>query len=166
LLALRKQIDDLQEKLRQVGLNEPVGIDQLSNGNDSFSIEFSFETKTPKIGKNGATYWTKGDEYDHSFESTWDHIFSYLAPDLISRATEYRVIRRLNDYIWSNNQNYFNTKFIDLKIENVTIYSSSFDTIKIQLRALKLVTIEEGDYWALSLYGDSYMTKLLAIHKA
>lgn len=56
-------------------------------------------------------------------------------------------------------------KFPDNRIEELRIYSSSFDTIKIQLRSLKLITIEDRDRWLLSPYGDTYMTKLLAVHK-
>lgn len=166
VLALKRKVEDLQEKLRQVGLEEPVGVEGLSKGNDKFSIEFSFETKNAKIGKNGVTYWTKGDEYDHSFETTWDHLFSDLAPELISPTSEYRVISRLNGYIEGKNRKYFAKHFAENKIDNVRIYSSSFDTVKIQLRALKLIAIEEGDSWVLSPYGDTYMTKLLAVHKA
>jgi hypothetical protein len=166
VLTLKKQVEELQEKLRQVGLEEPIGVGRLSKGSDKFSIEFSFETKNAKIGKNGVTYWIKGDEYDHSFETTWDSLFSYLAPELISPTTEYRVVSRLNSYIESQNGKYFSKHFPDKKIEQVRLYSNSFDTIKIQLRALKLIMVEEGDKWVLTPYGDTYMTKLLAIHKA
>jgi hypothetical protein len=143
-----------------------MGLDCLSKGTDNFPIEFSFETKNPKIGKNRVPYWTKGKDYDHSFETTWDSLFAYLAPELISPTTEYRVVSRLNTYIESRNRKYFGKRYPDQKIEKVRIYSKPFDTIKIQLRALKLIVLEDGDHWVLSPYGDTYMTKLLAVHKA
>lgn len=164
VLDMKIQIDELEEKLRQVGLEEPIGIESLSKGKDKFTIEFSFETKKPKVGKNGLTYWVKGDESDCSFETTWDGLFAYLAPELISPASEWQVVSRLNGFIESNNHRYFAKNFPDEKIYNIRIYSGSFDTIKIQLRSLKLIAIETGDKWILSPYGDSYMTKLLAVH--
>jgi hypothetical protein len=88
VLNMKKHIEELEERLRQVGLEEPVGIEGLSKGKDKFSIDFSFETKKAKIGKSGTTYWTKGDEFDHSFDTNWDSLFSYLAPDLISPTSE------------------------------------------------------------------------------
>lgn len=166
VLNLRKVIDGLEERLRQVGLEEPVGIDGLSKEKDKFSIDFSFETKQPKLGKNGVTYWIKGDELDHTFETSWDCLFSHLAPEMIIQTTEYQVVSRLNAFVHSCNTKHFAAKHPDQKIEKIRIYSTSFDTIKIQLRALKLISIEAGDKWMLSPYGDNYMTKLLAVHKA
>lgn len=166
VLDLRKRIGELEEKLRQVGLEEPVGIDELSKGQDTFSIDFSFETKNPKPGKNGTTYWVKGNQLDHSLETTWDGLFAFLAPELITPVAEYQVMSRLNAYIDKLGDEYFYKTFPDNKIRFVRIYSNSFDTIKIQLRALKLISIEEGDRWVLSPYGDTYMTKLLAVRKA
>lgn len=165
VLNLKNQIDLLEEKLRQVGLQEPIGIDNLSKGQDIFNIDFSFEVKMPKKGKNGVTYWTKGEELDHRIETTWDNLYAYIAPQLISPTTEYLVVSTLNSYIRSENNEFFNDKFSGRKVENIRIYSSSFDTIKIQLRALKLIEIETGDRWVLSPYGDNYMTKLIALHK-
>jgi len=166
VLNMKKQIEELEERLRQVGLEEPIGIDGLSKGHNTFAVDFSFETKKSKTGKNGVTYWTKGDEFDHSLETTWDELFAYLAPELISPTSEYQMVSRLNSYIRSQSSEYFFESFPGQKIENIRIYSNSFDTIKIQLRALKLIGIEAGDKWTLSPYGDNYMTKLIAVHKA
>jgi len=166
VLDLNKYIEELEGRLRQSGAEEPVGIEGLSKGKDKFPIEFSFEAKRPKVGKNGATYWIKGDEFDHTFKTSWDTLFAYLAPELLTPTSEYRVTSRINNYIESQNQKLFGKEHSQLKIENVRIYSNSFDTIKIQLRALKLISIDDGDRWVLSPYGDNYMTKLLAIHKS
>jgi hypothetical protein len=166
VLDMKKQIEELEERLRQVGLEEPVGIEGLSKGQDTFTVDFSFETKRSKAGKNGVTYWTKGDELDHSLETTWDSLFAYLAPELISPTSEYQVVSKLNSYVGSRSAKHFSDNYPDQKILNTRIYSTSFDRIKIQLRALKLIAIETGDKWILSPYGDNYMTKLLAVHKA
>ncbi|SFM59826.1 hypothetical protein [Nitrosomonas communis] len=59
VLDLKKKVEELEDKLRKVGLEVPAGIEGLSKGSDKFSIEFSFETNNPKLGKNGITYWIK-----------------------------------------------------------------------------------------------------------
>ncbi|SNX59081.1 protein of unknown function [Nitrosomonas ureae] len=165
VLNMKKHIEELEKRLRQVGLVEPAGTEKLSKGKDEFSVDFSFETKNAETAKNGAKYWKKDGEFDHTFKTSWDSLFTYLAPDLISPTSEYRVISRLNQFIEESNSSYFATKHENQKIYNIRIYSSSFDTLKIQLRALKLISIVDSDKWMLSPYGDNYMTKLLAVHK-
>ena len=60
------------------------------------------------------------------------------------------------------NQRWPNDRFKDLKI-----YKEDYDTIKVQLRALGLInTSGDVDTWALTPYGDQYMTKLLAVRRA
>lgn len=67
--------------------------------NDEFVIDFSFVTKKPKVGKNGATYWVKDGEFDDTIKTTWDNLFAYLAPELLTPASEWQVTGRLNQYI-------------------------------------------------------------------
>ena len=165
ILELRNQITDLQEKLRKAGLEKPSGFELLAHGKDKLEVTFSFEAKKPKVGKNGTTYWTKGEEADHSVTTSWDKLFSYLAPELITPLTEYQVVGRLNRFLEVKSRTELAKRFAEEKIEHIRIYSDSFDKIKIQLRALKLIAIADGDKWRLTPYGDGYMTKLLAVHR-
>lgn len=164
VLNLRQKVDELVEKLRQVGLEEPSGIENLSKGQDELTIEFSFEDMNPKVGKNNITYWTKGEEFDYSFATTWDDLFIFIAPKLITPISEWQFTSLLNSYIEQYNRVHFEKNFKGKKVQSIKIYSNSFDKIKIQLRALKLILTEDGHYWMLSPYGDNYMTKLIAIH--
>lgn len=164
VLDLKRQVEELEDRLRQVGLEEPVGIENLSKGADPLSIDFSFESKLSKISKSGSTYWIKGDQVDESIDTSWDAIFSYLAPTLMTPTTDNMVVLRLNQYIEALYSLSFEAKHPLQKMTNVRIYLNSYDKIKIQLRALKLIAILDGDQWVLSPYGDNYMTKLLAIH--
>lgn len=165
VLNLRKQVEELENRLRQVGLEEPTGIEGLSKGSDLFSIDFSFETKLSKTNKNGSTYWIKGAQFDDSIKTSWDAVFGYLAPTLMTPSTEHLVVARLNQYIKAHFGEDFEITHSQQKITNVRIYLNSYDKIKIQLRALKLIAILEEDQWVLSPYGDNYMTKLLAVHQ-
>lgn len=165
ILRLKKHIDELQEKLLKAG-EEPEGVESLASGKDKFSIDFSFVTKKTKLGKNGVTYYVKEGEHDHTYETTWDAIFAELAPEMIHACSEYVVIRRINDLIRNGCSKYFNQLFPDKRIENVSAYSDSIDVIKVQLRALKLIAIDNKDNWSLTPYGDNVMNTLLAVHKA
>jgi hypothetical protein len=51
------------------------------------------------------------------------------------------------------------------KFDNFRISSRSYDTILLQFRALKLLTVDGEGQWKLTPYGDNYMTKLLAVPK-
>lgn len=165
ILFLKKTIEELNDKLRKAGAEEPAGIEILSRGNDEISIDFGFEAKLPVKGKNGATYWKKGDEVDHECTTTWDKIFSFLAPHMINPVSEYRVANLLNSFVESESSNLLLAEYPNNKIDSLSIYKDSFNKIKIQMRALKLVSIEDGDQWSLTPYGDTYMTKLLAVHR-
>jgi hypothetical protein len=166
LIDLRKRLAEAQEKLHRIGLEQPPGIELLAQGKDKIDISFGFETKNPKIGKTGITYWKKGEEYDHSVQTTWDRLFEYLGPQLISPISEYQAVNRLNNFLEARSRNELSKEFPNVRIEQIRIYSGDFDKIKIQLRALKLIEIADGDKWTLTPYGDNYMTKLLAVHRA
>ncbi len=164
ILKLKKHIELLERKLEIAG-EEPVGVEDLCSGGDKFEIEFSFITKKPKKGANQNVYYVKNGEHDHKYVTTWDKIFSDLAPEMINPCSEFKVLRRLNGFINDGTARYFEKTYTQMKIEDVRVYSDSFDVIKIQLRALRLITIDEKDNWCLTPYGDSYMNKLLAVHK-
>lgn len=166
ILLLKKTIEELNDKLRKAGAEEPAGIEGLSRGDDKLSIDFHFEAKLPVKGKNGATYWKKGEEWDYECVTTWDEVFSFLAPHMITPISEYRVLTLLNNFVESESHNFFISKYPENKIDSLAVYRDSFNKIKIQMRALKLVSIEDGDKWSLTPYGDTYMTKLLAAHRS
>lgn len=52
------------------------------------------------------------------------------------------------------------------KIDHIRIRLTTFQTIKIQLRALNLITHEGTDSkWVLTPYGENHLTNLLAVKK-
>ena len=165
VLELRNKIGELQEKLNKLGLEKPSGTDVLAQGSDIFDITFSFETRQPKIGKTGTTYWVKGEEFDDAVSISWDRLFSYLGPELITPTAEHQILRRLNAFLEARSRKEHEKQFPGHRIEQVRIYSGSFDKIKIQLRALRLIYVKDGDKWSLTPYGDSYLTKMLAVHR-
>lgn len=164
ILDLKSQIDELKGKLKELSAaKEPI--EGLAQGGDELLIDFSYETKNPKTGKNGSTYWTKGEEFDHQIETTWDDLFAYLAPEMLHPVSEYRIVGRINQFIEFTANSYFETKHNEKKIEKVRVYSDSFDKIKIQFRAIGLIEIDHGNDWGLTDKGDSHMNDLLATKK-
>ena len=166
VLELRSKLVELQDRLTKIGLEKPHGTGTLCQGSDLFDITFCFETKQPKTGKNGNTYWTKGEEVDDVVSVSWDRLFSFLGPELITPSAEHQILRSLNEFIGARSRKGHARQYPGQRIEQIRIYSDSFDKIKIQLRALKLIEVKDGDKWALTPYGDNYLTKLLAVHRA
>lgn len=94
---------------------------------------------------------------------------------MINEATENDLVKALNKLI--NDLAYLDLQksklFKDLVLMNFRIDSNDFQTIKIQLRALGLITKstksrsvkDTATYWTLTLYGDNVMTRLRAIQK-
>ena len=89
-----------------------------------------------------------------------------------------------NEGVFQQNHNFISDRNIGrlqkipqlrgLNIIEIEIKDNNFQTIKVQLRALGLITRSErprsvkdtGTYWALKPYGDAVMTRLRAIPKA
>lgn len=166
ILALKRQIEELQEKLRRAGSEEPEGIEELSKDEDVFEVSYRFETKLPKTGKNNTVYWVKGEEHTDKILTTWNEIFMRIAPELIVPQAVRDIRWRINNFITNKISKKFEEHFEGQKLEGVNILTKDFDVIKVQLRALKMIAItEDGGEWVLTPYGDSYMTKLMAIRK-
>jgi polyhydroxyalkanoate synthesis regulator phasin len=158
ILALRKQIEDLQEKLRRAGSEEPSGIDELAKGEDSFEIHFVFETKLPRTGKNKSSYWVKGEEHPDKIITTWNEIFITIAPDLIVTQNHWYIQEKINSFLFTKISKRIEKAFPGQRLDKVSIVSKDYDLIIVQLRALKLINCtDEGLDWILTPYGDSYI---------
>ncbi|QDV59108.1 DUF4062 domain-containing protein [Rosistilla oblonga] len=165
ILRLRDEISGLKSKLKESSARSRAP-DNLACGTDQVEIDFSYQTKKAKTGKNGQAYWVNDDEHDGSLRTTWDDLFSCLAPDLINPASEYRIVSCINNFIEGRTHFKMQEMHPDKKIETIRIYSNVLDQIKVQLRALGLIEIEYGNDWVLTEHGDQHMIELLAQKKA
>jgi len=166
IIKLNEIIEKYKQQIDKLSTQKPHGIDKLSQENDLISLEYSYKTKLPKKGKNNITYWKNGSEYDSKIKISWNEIFAYLSPEIINPNSEYRVVSRINGLIKSEVINGLEEQHKGEKIEDIRIYSNVLDTIKIQFRALKLIDIDEEDYWYLTPYGDTKMNQLVAVIKS
>jgi len=168
MLELRKQIELLNIELEKAKTKEPEGTEKLSKGDDETTIEFSFTGK-------GETWETPSQGYTSKLKCTWDQIFFEISPIMIDEALEKHLKEKINAFI--SNKEYESLKTL-LKKEkrypkDFEIADSTFQTLKIQFRALGLITEsvkkrsihDKGTYWTLTPYGDTIMTRLRAIRK-
>jgi hypothetical protein len=170
ILELRKQTEFLKIELDKSKTKAPDGTENLSKGPDKIELEFSFNAY--------ADNWAiepRNQHYSSKITCTWDEIFSEISPLMIDEITGSVIKSKINELIKTR-------EFADLskklKKESRTpkdfvINDNDYQTIKIQLRALGLITEsikkrsihDKGSYWTLTPYGDTIMTRLRAIRK-
>jgi Domain of unknown function (DUF4062) len=169
MLKMRKRIEELESQLRELGNYGPEGIEDLSRGNDEFLIGFVYETKRPKINRAGLTYWVRGDEYHHETCATWDGVFSIIAPKMLAPCDRHEIIREMDQCLWPVAREDVKRRGTDERVQQVRIHEGTMEAIKLQFRALGLITIEYGEYrkerWAMTPYGERHAVRLLAVHR-
>lgn len=164
ILALKKEIERLNSLLDDVRTNAPPGTEKLSQGEQKFVINYKCLSM-----KDYERY-----TWNPSVESTWDEIFYQVSPIMIHEASDGQLRETLNKFC--SKYGLVNLKKGDGKghsFKSVNIDEEDFQTIKVQLRALGLMTKNEKNrsikdtdtYWTLTPYGDSTMNRLRAIEK-
>lgn len=168
ILGLRRRIEELQQELLAASTHGPDGTKGLAQGEDAYEVNYTFVASPSQFSHEGSSYKAR-------VNAEWDDIFSAVSPLMINEATEIDLAKALNKLI-SDLAKSDLTKSKDLKgmrLMNFKIDSDDFQTIKIQLRALGLITKstksrsvkDTGTYWTLTPFGDTVMTRLRAIQK-
>ncbi|SDU16324.1 DUF4062 domain-containing protein [Nitrosomonas ureae] len=168
ILLLRKQIDTLQRELEASRTTVPKETEHLAQGEDLFDINYGF-------GAFKSSRYTADTIYSASFEISWSQIFARISPLMIDEATDSDLRSELNRMIREVNMDSLSEdKALEgYELGEFSIKSEDFNTIKIQLLALKLVTKsvkgrsvkDKANYWTLTAYGEAVMTQLRAIRK-
>ncbi len=165
ILRLRQQVDDLHQEIEQARITAPKGSEELAQGDDKFQTHFTIRSGVfePEI-------------VDSDFLTTWNNIFSAIAPNLIHECSERDMRTSLNNFIRAENECSVETKpaMMGLNLQEFLIEENDFQTIKIQLRALGLITMSQkkhrsvkdtDTYWTLTPYSNEVMNKLRAIRR-
>jgi len=168
LLRLRRQVDELQAELNRVRISAPGDAEGLAKGDELHSISYRFQVQ--ELGTYRSTSWTS------DFEASWDQVFGSVAPIMINEASDLKVRDAINSFIAAEclEKQSEDPQFAGRRIHSFQIRDTDFDTIKVQLRALGLITQSQknrsvkdsGTYWTLTPYGDSVMTRLRAIRRS
>lgn len=167
LLQLRRRVEDLQTELSRARISAPKGSEGLAQGDEEHSVGFSFAATAP--GEYQSTTWSA------TFSPMWNEVFACIAPLMIHEATEPALKNALDSLAEAENAERLreNKKLARHALHSFRISQDDFQTIKVQLRALGLITKNDkarsvkdsGTYWTLTPYGDEIMTQLRAIRR-
>ncbi|WP_139657398.1 DUF4062 domain-containing protein [Pseudomonas shirazica] len=166
MLALRRRIEELEQEIESAGATEPKSATNLAKGDDEFRISYEFLA--------GTTAWDNK-SYEASSDISWNDIFSAISPIMINEASDIELKNALDQVcLECAKEDYENDADLkDMELHSCTISEDDFHTIKIQLRALGLITQsirnrraqDSMTYWTLTPYGDTLMTMLRAIER-
>ena len=150
LLRLKEENEKLTERIKTLEETAPEGTDDLSQGEEEFNIQI-----TAIIDHN----------YEECFEykMSWNDICRAILPHLVQFCWEYNMPTSLKEFIESREPQYRHVHINDL----------SFQTIKVQLIALGLITEAPkvktsktlAAAWTLTKYGALTMMRLGAIRR-
>lgn len=166
ILRLRDQIMSLESTLARSAKVPPPGTQGLAQGDEQFIIELTFSARSMDFTTT---------RYNAAVPMSWNEIFACVAPCLLGEADDLTLRRQLQsqpslaEYL----QDVIETNKIAGELARIEVSNESFDTIKVQLRALGLITQspnkhgvkDTATYWTLTPYGDEMMTKLRAIRR-
>lgn len=168
ILRLRKQVEELEMQLASTRMEAPPGSEALAHGSDSYELQYSFTARA------AGQMWG-GTQFRATMSLTWDDIFGLLSPRMMQEATEADLKEALDEYVAQTQVEQLGQRK-DLRGRDLVLFSvtpDDFHTIKVQLRALGLMTKsakprsvkDTGTYWTLTPYGDTMMTRLRAIRR-
>lgn len=147
IISLRKENDLLKSKIRALSSQVPKGTEEYKQGDDKFIIRYTMSFD-PFAGESG--------EKKHKKEFTWNKIFLSIATTLLKPVSEQTLKDKLEERLLG--------EYYDINEED-------FQTILIQLMALKLITSDtikyEGvnTFWIMTEYGKNLMVQLMAQKK-
>jgi hypothetical protein len=167
LLQLRRKVEELQSELSRARISAPKGSEGLAQGDEEHTVRFSFAATPP--GEYQSATWSA------SFSPTWHKLFATIAPLMIHEAPEPALKSALDSFSEMENIDrlHEDKKLARHSLGRFRISPDDFQTIKVQLRALGLITKNDkarsvkdsGTYWTLTPYGDEVMTQLRAIRR-
>lgn len=167
VLRLRRHIEELEAKLAAARNSAPPGSEVLSQGDEEYAVDYHFDS----IDANSRSW-----AWSLQIDLSWDEIIYDVGPYLIDEASEAVLRSAMNRMVQarSRQQRAADDQLKGQKnLRNFRVDDHDYQTIKIQLRALGLISKSEknrsvkdaGSYWTLTPYGDQVLTSLRAIRK-
>lgn len=170
ILQLKSEIELLKLELEKAKNVAPEGTENLSQGSDNAELSFTFNAH--------ANDWRKSPTnvaYESKLICSWDDIFAEISPLMIDEVNESSLKLKVNELIQKKRFEDLNKKFKkeDRFPQDFKITDTDFHTLKIQFRALGMITEnlkkrgvhDKNKYWTLTPFGDNVMTRLRAIKK-
>jgi hypothetical protein len=100
ILRLRKRIEELETGIEASRITAPPGTDRLAQGDDLFEITFT--ASTVKDTEQGPFTIPVKEFYRETFLTTWNEIFSSIAPLMIDEAPENKIKEGLDRFVWKH----------------------------------------------------------------
>lgn len=158
IVRLHRRVEELELELATAATKPPIGSEGLAHGNDRFRMHYQF--------MNGLGQQVAEGEAD----ATWNQIFRVVAPILMDPVPESRILGAINSFLRDRDLRKKQDRAATaVDSHRIQLKAEEFQTIKIQLRALGLITRApapgsgQEPYWTLTPYGDAAMTRLIAI---
>jgi hypothetical protein len=175
ILKLRNKVSELELQLKQISTTVPAGTEEFAQGDDLFEIHFSYKVSTPISAFDIQILGSDAKRHNSKFEISWNTIFSCIAPLMVNESSEENLEKQLNKLIASYNHDDLSIKkeYTKKLISDFSISNDIFHTIIIQFKSLELIikstknrsVKDTGTYWTLTPYGDTVMTRLIAIKR-
>lgn len=167
ILRLRRNVDELQAEIARTRTSAPSGTADLAQGDDAYLVAITFRIKRAGDYKFQIQ---KG-----SLRTTWNRIFSAVAPVMVGHAPEAEIRRVITMTVGDEWLSAARAKqaFVGQQIDNIAVQDANFHDIMLQLRALGLIepsvkprsVKDTATYWELTRFGDATMMKLRAIRR-
>lgn len=164
LAALRQRLAELELEKERARTSGPADTEQFAQGDDEVELAYQFEVIPPGHSRWDTTEWTG------VYESTWDETFRAIGPLMFDEATEVALHNRLNQAVEALAQ-HNDDDWPDGTVKSFAVSTASFDQVKVQLVALRLIEKSErrkgvhdrNTYWRLTPFGETYTMSLLAV---
>lgn len=163
ILQMKRTIEELQERLKNVTLAAPEEAAGLAHGEESFEIHINYQTIEP--GEDFPSH-----DWNSSIVCTWDELFGAICPVLLSSAVSSQILQKLN--LWAAKElerlEFGEDADISLKGHSlahstVDVDESDFDTILVQFLALGYIERSSTSAWKLTPYGQAVMNRVRAV---
>jgi hypothetical protein len=166
IVTVRRENEELKERIAQFSITGELPLDELAQGKDPIELTYSFELVVE--GSSSKVTITE------IFTTTWDDVFIYVAPIMVNP---------INDLTFKNTLNAFVATQVMEKIKKehgqdcepigLRLETDDIETLKIQFRALRLIThtkiIGSSDVvtpgWVLTAHGDTQLLKMRVVRK-
>ncbi len=170
ILLLRKENESLRQQIQKTAIDGPVGVEELSQGDDEIQLTLTFETVKTEH------YSETPENHALSVLTTWNKLFASIAPTMIHEATDAQIRTAVAEYCTQESQVAIQEllkKGKRKKAQYFVVSNRNFQTVKVQLKALGLIQKSEKNrsvrdtetYWSLTAHGESVMTRLRAVKR-
>ena len=152
ITLLKREKEELEEKLAGLRMQGMSGIEDLAHGSDIFELRYR------------STDEFQNREHEGTEEISWNDLLKIIGPRMMAyikpRTMKEIIESHLKNKLWSE------PHLMEIKIYGPFIDDNDFETIKIQLRELGLIERHpSADHWKLTEYGDRQLAKLMSIRK-